>query len=113
MPNSLPLVWITGAAGLIGNYLVRTAPQLAPEWRVHALKRSDLDLTAYSKIVALFEQEQPNAIIHCAALSKSPDCQANPALARKLNVEATAQLAELAADATLVFFSSDLIFDGQ
>ena len=28
------LVWITGANGLIGNYLVQTAPQFAPRWRV-------------------------------------------------------------------------------
>ena len=25
-----PLVWITGANGLIGNYLVQTAPRFAP-----------------------------------------------------------------------------------
>ena len=28
------LVWITGANGLVGNYLVQTAPQFAPRWRV-------------------------------------------------------------------------------
>ena len=46
-------------------------------------------------------------------MSKSPDCQAQPKLARRINIEATALLAELAADIPLVFFSTDLVFDGH
>jgi len=52
-------------------------------------------------------------VIHCAALSKSPACQANPGLAYKLNVEVTAQLAELAAEILFILFSTDLVFDGS
>ena len=62
---------------------------------------------------AEFRLQNPQLIIHCAALSKSPECEANPALARKLNVEVTALLAELAADIPLVFLSTDLVFDGR
>ena len=46
-------------------------------------------------------------------MSSSPACQENPSLARKLNVEATACLAGLAADIPFIFFSSDLVFDGR
>jgi dTDP-4-dehydrorhamnose reductase len=109
----LPLVWVTGAGGLIGNYLVRLAAQFASQWRVRPLTRIDLDLTRYEELTALFQREGPYAIIHCAALSKSPECQANPALARKLNVEVTQRLCELARDAPFIFFSTDLVFDGQ
>jgi dTDP-4-dehydrorhamnose reductase len=108
-----PLVWITGAAGLIGNYLVRAATRFSPDWRARPLTRSDLDLSAPQKVASLFRQDKPNAIFHCAALSKSPECQANPALARKLNVEVTQQLCELARDIPFIFFSSDLVFDGR
>jgi dTDP-4-dehydrorhamnose reductase len=107
------LAWITGAGGLIGNYLVRTAKQFAPGWRARPLVRSDLDLTDYQKVAALFCQERPHAIFHCAALSKSPDCQANPALARKLNVDLTRHLCDLAHDIPFIFYSSDLVFDGR
>jgi len=107
------LVWITGAAGLIGNYLKGTASQFAPECRVVGLTRNDLDLTNFIAVRAAFMKERPRLIIHCAALSRSPACQENPALARKLNVEATACLAEVAAGIPFVFFSSDLVFDGQ
>ena len=106
-------VWITGAGGLIGSYLVRSAPQFMPDARVVALTRQHLDLADSAAVRAAFRRDNPQLVIHCAALSKSPDCEANPALARKLNVEVTALLAELAAEASLVFLSSDLVFDGR
>ncbi len=60
-----------------------------------------------------FRADSPDLIIHCAALSKSPDCQAHPELAKKINVEATAHLAALAGESDFIFFSSDLVFDGR
>jgi len=106
-------VWITGAGGLIGNYLVRTAAESVPNWRVIGLTRPQLDLTDFVAVRARFHLDQPRLIIHCAALSRSPECQANPDLARKLNVQVTAFLTELAAKIPFIFFSSDLVFDGQ
>jgi dTDP-4-dehydrorhamnose reductase len=76
------------------------------------LNRGELDLMDFGSVRQLFAREKPGAIIHCAAMSKTLACQANPALARKINVEATAFLAELAAGIPFVFFSSDLVFDG-
>jgi len=107
------IVWITGAAGLIGNYLVSTAPQFAPSLRILGLTRSQLDLVDFAAVAGLFQQQRPSLIIHCAALSKSPQCQAKPQLAWKINVDVTRNIAELAADIPLIFFSSDLVFDGQ
>ena len=111
MPQ-LSVAWITGAGGLIGNYLIQTASQFAPAWRVRGLTRAQLDLLDFVAVSRAFHGERPQLIIHCAAMSKSPDCQAQPELARRINVEATARLAELAADIPFVFFSSDLVFDG-
>ena len=45
-----PLIWITGANGLIGNYLVQTAPKFAPRWRVCALTRDRLDLLDFAAV---------------------------------------------------------------
>ena len=128
--TSLPIVqtaWITGAGGLIGNYLVRTAPRYSPGWRVLGVIRdgmlpsltpSDsahslrLELTDFAAVRRNFQEDQPQLVIHCAGLSRSPACEKDRPLARMLNVEVTACLAELAADIPLVFFSSDLVFDG-
>jgi dTDP-4-dehydrorhamnose reductase len=106
-------VWVTGAAGLIGRYLVAAAPEAAPGAGILGLTRARLDLTDFGAVCAEFRLRQPRLIVHCAALSQSPECQANPRLARKLNVEVTTLLAELAADIGFVFFSSDLVFDGK
>jgi dTDP-4-dehydrorhamnose reductase len=108
-----PLAWVTGAAGLIGSYLVKQASEHAAAWRVRPLTRAELDLTDFAKVRALFETEKPWLIIHCAALSRSPACQANPEFAYKLNVDVTSLLAELALNVPLMFFSSDLVFDGN
>jgi dTDP-4-dehydrorhamnose reductase len=107
------LVWVTGAAGLIGNYLVQTAARYASDSQVIGLTRAQLDLSDFNAVREQFRARKPQLIIHCAALSRSPACQENPSLARKVNVEATACLAEVAADIPLIFFSSDLVFDGR
>jgi dTDP-4-dehydrorhamnose reductase len=113
-PDSVkPLVWITGAGGLIGNYLVQTAPQFAPRWSPQGLTRAQRDLLDFDAVRQTFAKQRPALIIHCAAMSRSPDCQANRQLARRINIEATAVLAELASDIPFVFFSSDLVFDGR
>lgn len=106
-------VWITGAAGLIGNYLVQTAPKFGPSWRVRALTRPELDLTDFAAVRRAFQKDLPQLVIHCAALAHTPTCEKNPELARQLNVEVVRVLAELAADIPFIFFSSDLVFDGS
>jgi dTDP-4-dehydrorhamnose reductase len=112
MPE-FPTTWITGGGGLIGGYLARSAAQFAPGWQVIPLTRGELDLTDAAAVRTRFRREQPKLVIHCAALSRSPACQADPALARQLNIEVTARLTDLAAESRLVLFSSDLVFDGR
>lgn len=111
--SKAPLAWITGAGGLIGNYLVRLAPECAPGWQVQALTRAELDLTDFGALRRVFEATRPRLVLHCAALSRSPDCEADPGRARLLNVEVTRTLADQCATVPLVFFSSDLVFDGR
>src|SRR5438309_650412 len=82
----------TAASGLIGSYLVRAAPQFAPQFQIIGLTRAQLDLTDFAAVRREFREQRPDLIIHCAALSRSPECQARPGLARALNVDVTANL---------------------
>jgi dTDP-4-dehydrorhamnose reductase len=109
----MSLAWITGANGLIGNYLVQTAPRFAPRWRVRALPRADFDLLDFAAVCREFQKNKPQLVIHCAAITVISEAQKNPTLARRVNVEVTKLLAELAAKIQLVFFSTDLVFDGR
>jgi len=105
----MSLAWITGAGGLIGSQIVRAAPC---DWNARGLTRADFDLTDFAAVRAAFERERPQLVIHCAAMSKTGACEANPELARLNNVEVTRVICELAADIPLIFFSTDLVFDG-
>jgi dTDP-4-dehydrorhamnose reductase len=106
-------VWVTGAAGLIGSHLVRAAAELAPGWRVLAPSRAQLDLADFPAVARFFAREQPDWIVHCAALSRAAGCQADPARAALLNVALPRHLAALAGDRPLLFVSTDLVFDGR
>jgi dTDP-4-dehydrorhamnose reductase len=106
-------VIVTGAAGLIGQYLVRTAARWAPDWDVQGLTRTDLDLTNHSTVERTWQSIKPSAVIHCAALSRTKDCERDPDQARRINVEATARLAQLSQDIPFIFLSSGEVFDGK
>ena len=88
------IVGITGTSGLIGSYLLRTAPSA---WEVRAMARSET-------------KSSPDLIIHCAALSKSGACEKDIDLAWRSNVELTKRICELA---PVIFLSTDLVFDGK
>jgi dTDP-4-dehydrorhamnose reductase len=107
------LAWITGAGGLIGNYLVQTAPKFAPHWRLRALTRGQVDLLDFAAVRREFQKDRPQLVVHCAAISTVAGAKADPKLARRSNVEVTKLLAELAAETRFVFFSTDLVFDGR
>ena len=108
-----PRAIVTGAAGLIGQYLVKTASRWAPGWAVQGLSRAELELTDTPNLEARIHALKPDLLIHCAALSRTKDCEQNPDEARRINVEATAHLAQLSRDIPFIFLSSGEVFDGK
>ena len=108
-----PCVVITGAAGLIGQYLARTVARWAPQWEIQGLTRADLELTDHPAMTAVFQTLKPHLVIHCAALSRTKDCEQDAQLARRVNVDATAQLSHLCKDIPFLFLSSGEVFDGR
>jgi dTDP-4-dehydrorhamnose reductase len=108
-----PRAFITGAAGLIGQYLVKTASRWAPDWDVQGLSRAELELTDTPTLETRVRALNPDLLIHCAALSRTKDCEQDPEQARRINVEATAHLAQLSQDIPFIFLSSGEVFDGR
>jgi dTDP-4-dehydrorhamnose reductase len=113
MPAPDHLVWITGAQGLLGNYLLQTAPRSAAHYRVRPLTRADCDLLDFAAVEREFKKDRPQTIIHCAAITVVADAWKNPDLAWRVNCEVTRFLAGLAVENQFVFFSTDLVFDGK
>ncbi len=108
-----PVVIVTGAAGLIGQYVVKSASRWAPGWQVQGLSRADLDLTDHSAAEEIWRRLNPSAVIHCAAISRTKDCEQHPQLARRMNVGATVHLARLSTNIPFLFLSSGEVFDGK
>ena len=108
-----PRAIITGAAGLIGQYLVKTAPRWAPDRDIQGLTRADLDLTDRANVERTWQSIKPNAVIHCAALSRTKACEQDPEQARRINAEVTAHLAQLSQAIPFIFLSSGEVFDGS
>ena len=111
--DTKPLAWITGAGGLIGSHIARTAAVHAPDWRIRSLTRDDLDLTNFREVQRQYEADPPDLLIHCAAMSDLKACEKQLAQTRLVNREATFFLSGLAQDIPMIFFSSDLVFDGR
>jgi dTDP-4-dehydrorhamnose reductase len=108
-----PLAVVTGAGGLIGQYMVKTAYRWVPGWEIRGWSRANVDLTDFDAVDRLWSTLRPSAVVHCAALSRTKDCEHDPALARLVNVSVTEHLSKLAQNIPFLFLSSGEVFNGQ
>jgi dTDP-4-dehydrorhamnose reductase len=118
-------ILLTGASGLVGSafavaasrrghHVVGLVGQFTGE--VPGLGRKlGINLTEETAIERVVLEEFPDAIANCAAVSTPEACDADPALAQRLNVDLPATLARLAhhLSARLVHLSSEQVFDGS
>ncbi|MGC1650080.1 MAG: SDR family oxidoreductase, partial [Candidatus Sulfotelmatobacter sp.] len=115
---------VTGASGLLGASVLRSASELGWETvglcHQHVIRDSTIqvarvDLTDDSATRKLLFDLRPDAIVHCAAATNVDWCEDNPNEAQAINVQASAVLAETAAtlNARLLYVSTDSVFDGQ
>lgn len=116
-------ILVTGASGLLGLNLALEAAkghEVVGTVNSNLLQCEDFavirtDLLAPSAVEHLLDDIQPDWVIHCAALANVDACEAEPALAQKLNTELPGKLASYVArgGARLLHVSTDAVFDGQ
>jgi len=111
-PDCQPVVWVTGAGGLIGSHVVRAAAGGPQPGRIVGLTRAELDLLDFAAVEQRFRADNPALVIHCAAVSTAAACAKHADLARQTNVEATRRLLQLCDEARFILLSTDLVFDG-
>lgn len=122
-------ILVTGASGLLGLNLALEAASIQKDGRAehtvfgvanrHKLAAPGFevfqaDLLTPGTLESLIERTEPDWIINCAALAVVDECESNPDLAEKLNVEVPRKLATIVArgGARLVHVSTDSVFDG-
>lgn len=101
-------VLITGEGGQLGGALQRTAPAHA---QITAIDVADVDLTDAAMLRAKLAQVAPDLILNAAAYTAVDKAEGDEDLARAINADAVAIMAESAAK--LVHVSTDFVFDGQ
>ncbi|NCP12788.1 MAG: dTDP-4-dehydrorhamnose reductase [Sphingomonadales bacterium] len=104
-------VLITGANGQLGRSLQRCAPKWA---EINALERDDCDFSEIAMLTARLIVEAPDVIINAAAYTAVDQAENEEDLARIVNADAVAAMAEAMSNAggKLVHISCDLVFDG-
>lgn len=113
---------VTGASGFLGWNLCQIAKQ---EWDIygisfsHAIEISGItslkvDLRDFEELKRIFQEIQPDAVIHTAAQSSPNVCQSHPEESHAINVTASCNIAGLCADyyISCAFTSTDLVFNG-
>jgi dTDP-4-dehydrorhamnose reductase len=112
MSDATPSILLLGATGQVGHELKRT---LAPLGTVRAPDRDDVDLTAPDSLRRAVADVGPDLVVNAAAYTDVDGAEDEPGRAAALNAEAPRVLAEAAqaADAWLVHYSTDYVFDGE
>jgi dTDP-4-dehydrorhamnose reductase len=113
---------VTGASGLLGG---RLAEILSTSHDVIAVRHRgpvpaglsvvDADILDRGALDRAFETARPDAVLHSAALADADRCEREPDLARRCNVEGSAEIARRCRERglRLVTISTDIVFGGD
>ena len=106
-------VVVTGAGGMLGRDVAMAAANAGHQ--VGALARTDLDVTDAERVTRRFEWERPDAVINCAAWTDVDGAEAAETEAMAANGTGAGHVSAAAAaiGSTVVYVSSDYIFDGS
>jgi dTDP-4-dehydrorhamnose reductase len=105
-------ILLLGKDGQVGWELQRA---LAPLGELTSLNRSECDLADKAQIQATLEKYEPEVIVNAAAYTAVDKAESDQVLARRINVDAVAELALYAREmgSLLVHYSTDYVFDGS
>lgn len=105
-------VLVTGAGGLLGSEFRARLPVAG---RVAtAPTHGDLDVTDPDTVGSAMAAARPDVVLHCAALARLDQAEAEPGLAYRVNRDGARIVAEAATGmgARMVYMSTDYVFDG-
>jgi dTDP-4-dehydrorhamnose reductase len=103
---------ITGSKGQVGSSVKEKVDEAV------GLDRSDSDIEqdiSDKEVVAKIEEEDPDVIVHCAAITDLDYAEENPEAAESVNVKGTHNIVEAAEkiNAHLIYLSTDYVFEGE
>ena len=120
-------VLVTGSNGLLGQKIIYSLIErkdidlLASSKGLNRLitksgyRYVDLDITKNEEVKKVFENENPDAVINCAAMTNVDYCEENQDSCWEINVKAVENLAKSCevSKSHLLHLSTDFVFDGK
>ena len=114
---------ITGISGLLGSnlaYYFKDKYDVTGFYHKNRVAHKDIkmhavDMTRPDDVKHNIDLCQPDIIIHCAALADIDQCEEQPELARRCNVETVGHIVNAikGSPTKLIFISSDAVYDGK
>jgi len=106
-------ILITGANGMVARATINHCQSIGDT--VAAFTRENLDIANREQVFDVFEREQPEAVINCAAYTNVDGAETNQELCYSANAFGVENLALAAKkiNAAFVTISTDYIFDGE
>jgi len=120
-------VLVTGSNGLLGQKITELVLKKYPDITLVATGKGEnrnaikkgyeyrtMDITDLNSLKKVFEAEQPDVVIHTAAMTQVDDCEFKKEECVALNITAVKNIAKLSSISNfrLVHLSTDFIFDG-
>lgn len=104
-------ILITGSSGFLGS---RLAYYFKKKYELLLPTHSELNVSREDAVVAFLEENRPEVVVHCAALSNTWYCEQHAKDSHKVNVQGTVKLAKACKriGAKLIFMSSDQVYNG-
>jgi dTDP-4-dehydrorhamnose reductase len=120
VPSRTDTVLVTGATGLLGtalcSVLARGRHRVIRHGRTpYGDGHPAFPLEQLDQIEPAIRQGRPDWIVHAAGNTSVDACEQDPAAARRLHVEASAELARAAGlhGSRLLYVSTDSVYDGE
>jgi dTDP-4-dehydrorhamnose reductase len=117
------IVLITGSSGFVGENLAHRFAREVEVALAYGTRRPravtekafPVDLAVRGNFTEALGDLTVDTVIHTAAMVSPDQCEKNPHLAHAVNVEGTREVAHWAEarNARMVYFSTDLVFDGK
>lgn len=105
-------ILVTGANGFLASSIQQYHEN---QFEYIPLYRKDLDLSNIEMIAEVLGEYDVDIILHTAAMTQTKDCEENPELSHKINVEAVQEIVRYCnvKNIRLIAFSSEQVFSGK
>lgn len=106
-------ILITGSGGFLGSRLAEYFEE-KDGYEVVSVTHEELDITDIVAVSAFFKAIDPQVVFHCAGLSNTGQCEADPRASALINVQGTENIARACrkSGCRLIFMSSDQVYTG-